>query len=121
MDSFNQFYNDGISNGAVFRLQCVASVKLTSNQSRVGMAQSFPSVQQAANQWTWLAGSNNFNKKRGIPGTKGVPSVANYPSGRRKHATALHSNEEVMYIFGGYGNTFSLGEGTSLHHRIIGI
>jgi hypothetical protein len=59
-----------------------------------------------SNQWVWLSGSNTVNVA-GVYGIKGVPSVNNYPGGRRVHSMALHPTLNCIYVFGGY--TFSGG------------
>jgi hypothetical protein len=54
------------------------------------------------NQWTWLSGSNVVDVN-GVSGTKGVPSVDNYPGSRLEHSMIFDSAVNCIYIFGGWG------------------
>lgn len=53
------------------------------------------------NEWTWLAGSQNFGEP-GIYGVQGVPDPANMPGSRRRMATAVDDNGN-LWVFGGDG------------------
>jgi hypothetical protein len=56
----------------------------------------------SSNEWTWLSGNNTVNAF-GNYGTKGAPSVDNYPGARRGHSMAFDFTLGCIYIFGGLG------------------
>ena len=52
--------------------------------------------------WTWVSGSNAVTAV-GVYGTKGVPTVNNFP-GIRYHASMLfHPSMNCLFVFGGVG------------------
>ena len=55
--------------------------------------------------WTWISGSNLTNQL-GSYGELGVPSTANRPGARSGHSMAMDSNENLIYLFGGFQNPF---------------
>jgi hypothetical protein len=58
-----------------------------------------PSVQSQA---TWLSG-NSTGDVYGVYGTRGEPSINNYPGGRRDQTMVLDETTNSLYLFGGYG------------------
>ena len=56
--------------------------------------------------WTWVSGSSTTNVV-GVYGTKGVPSVNNYPGSRSSHSMAFHSAMNCHFVFGGTGRAAS--------------
>ncbi len=55
----------------------------------------------ASGYWTWISGSSGRNPA-GAYGTKGSPSVSNYPGGR-KSGVAWYGGNGYVYLFGGEG------------------
>jgi N-acetylneuraminic acid mutarotase len=53
-------------------------------------------------QWTWLSG-NRTAGIRGAYGTKGIPSVNNYPGARDGHSMVFDPVVNCFYVFGGFG------------------
>jgi len=60
--------------------------------------------------WTWVSG-NNTVKAVGAYGTKGVPSVSNYPGGRTGHSMVFHPSMNCLFVFGGSGRATSATAG----------
>ena len=58
----------------------------------------------SSRQWTWLSG-NNTAEIIGPYGTKGIPSINNYPSSRDGHSMVYFPAQHSIYIFGGAGYT----------------
>ena len=58
-----------------------------------------------------MAGNNTVDVI-GAYGTKSVPSVNNYPGGRRWHSMVFHSAMNCLFVFGGYGRPASATFGT---------
>jgi len=57
--------------------------------------------------WTWISGSNS-PYDNGTYGIQGIPSSSNIPSSRENGASWNHN--EMLYLFGGYGNGSTSGE-----------
>ncbi len=55
----------------------------------------------AANQWTWVGGSDATNAP-GVYGTKGVAETANVPGARSGAVTWADSSGNVLWLFGGW-------------------
>ena len=55
-------------------------------------------------QATWLSG-NDTAYVPGVYGTKGVPSINNYPGGRSDHSLVIDEILNCLYVFGGYGES----------------
>ena|ERR1039458_7091172 len=55
----------------------------------------------AANEWTWVSGSNTGSQP-GVYGTLGVPASGNAPGGRN-HAISLTDSSGHFWLFGGFG------------------
>jgi hypothetical protein len=51
--------------------------------------------------WTWLSGNSTTNVP-GVYGTKGVPSVNNYPGSRYAHSMIIHPSMNCLFLFGGH-------------------
>lgn len=51
-------------------------------------------------EWTWISGSSNAGSA-GVWGTKGIPSTANYPSGRTEPAGWIDNLDNLWYFGGG--------------------
>jgi len=56
----------------------------------------------AANEWTWMSGSNTGNNP-GVYGTQGVPSPLNVPPARDESSVAWVDNSGNLWLFGGDG------------------
>ena len=41
----------------------------------------------------------------GVYGTKGVPSVNNFPGSRRAHSMVFHPSMNCLFVFGGHDGT----------------
>ena len=54
------------------------------------------------NEWTWVSG-NNTNNTLGNYGTKGEPSINNYPGGRRESNSWFDPSNKTIWLFGGNG------------------
>jgi hypothetical protein len=52
--------------------------------------------------WTWLSGTNAITAS-GVYGTKGIPSINNFPGNRHDHSMAFDPIRNYIYIFGGIG------------------
>jgi hypothetical protein len=57
-------------------------------------------------QWAWLSGLNALNAP-GAYGTKGIPSVNNYPGARHEYSMVFDPAINGLYLFGGYGYDLS--------------
>jgi N-acetylneuraminic acid mutarotase len=55
----------------------------------------------AANEWTWVSGSNTGSQP-GVYGTLGVPASGNAPGGRN-HAISWTDSSGHFWLFGGFG------------------
>jgi hypothetical protein len=53
-------------------------------------------------QWTWLSGNSTVDV-RSVHGSRGIPSLNNYPGGRIRHSMVLDQMMNCIYVFGGYG------------------
>jgi hypothetical protein len=53
-------------------------------------------------EWTWISGSNSEGQL-GNYGTKGLPSTANVPGGRRLATSWIDRSNNNFWIFGGFG------------------
>ena len=53
-------------------------------------------------QWTWVSGGNTLSVP-GAYGTKGIPSIGNYPGGRFDHSMIFNPKQNCLYVFGGEG------------------
>ena len=51
-----------------------------------------------------MSGSNT-DDVFGAYGTKGVPSVNNFPGGRSDHSMVFHPSTNCLFVFGGEGRT----------------
>jgi hypothetical protein len=60
----------------------------------------------SSNEWTWVSGSKTINVY-GVYGTKGVPSVNNFPGVRRDHSIVFHPSMNCLFVFGGSGRAAS--------------
>ena len=56
----------------------------------------------SSTEWTWVSGSNTINTA-GVYGSKGVPSVNNYPGGRWLQSMVYHQPTDCLYVFQGQG------------------
>ena len=54
------------------------------------------------NEWTWISGSDS-EEVYGIYGTKGVPSINNYPGARETSISWFDSSNKKLWLFGGSG------------------
>ena len=52
--------------------------------------------------WTWVSGNSTANVF-GVYGTKGVPSMNNYPGSRFRHSMVFHSSLNCLFVFAGHG------------------
>jgi N-acetylneuraminic acid mutarotase len=59
-----------------------------------------PRLAAQANEWTWMSGSNTFNRP-GVYGTQGIPSAGNVP-GARDRAVSWMDASGNLWLFGGY-------------------
>jgi N-acetylneuraminic acid mutarotase len=57
--------------------------------------------ESAANEWTWMGGSNSFDKA-GAYGTLGTSAAGNVPGGRYSASSWTDSNGH-LWLFGGFG------------------
>ena len=57
----------------------------------------------ASKLWTWVGGSNQTDQP-GFYGTKGEPSLKSIPGARRAHTMAMDPFDQIIYVFGGFGN-----------------
>ena len=60
----------------------------------------------SSTEWTWVSGSYTINTA-GVYGSKGVPSVNNYPGGRWGLTMVSQSLLNCLFMFGGYGRGIS--------------
>ena len=65
----------------------------------------------SSTEWAWLSGNETANAV-GVYGTKGIPSINNYPGRRIGHSMAIDSTKNCLYVFGGlgYGQTFGVSK-----------
>ena len=54
---------------------------------------------------------NSTTTVPGVYGTKGVPSVSNYPGSRLRHSMVFHPLINCLFVFGGGGNGASTAQG----------
>jgi len=57
----------------------------------------------ATNQWTWMNGPQYTTDQNGEWGTKGVPSVNNYPSARTFGPNCWTDKNGDLWLYGGFG------------------
>jgi hypothetical protein len=56
--------------------------------------------------WTWVSGNSSAGVF-GVYGTKGGPSVNNFPGSRFGHSLVFHPSMNCLFVFGGYGGATS--------------
>ena len=57
------------------------------------------------NMWTWISGEKYHLNLSGNYGTKGIPSVNNYPSGRGWSPDFWTDNNGDLWLYGGFQNS----------------
>jgi gliding motility-associated-like protein len=69
-----------------------------------------------ANLWTWVNGPQNLSSPNGVWGTKGVPSVNNYPPAKGVGANCWVDKQNNLWLFAGgsYDVTGFIGSGNDL-------
>ena len=71
----------------------------------IGLGNDLWKFDVTANVWTWISGPNvtSASNPAGVTGTKGVPSVNNYPSARGYGANCWTDRNGDLWLYGGYG------------------
>ena len=68
--------------------------------------------------WTWISGSDTGHVP-GVYGTKGIPSIKNYPGGRWRHSLVIDSSKNCLYVLGGNGYAQTINESTGASTLLI--